>query len=418
MGGASQGNQGITFGGRRQITTPGPKVPSLAEKERKRRENALEAERLQVLAEEAEHKRRVEREAEEERDRVAEEERWAEEARQQREREQAKAEEEKRRREIEEKNWKEEKETRVRAEKEAEARIDKERQEKRGANDARLQGQFLSQYHAEQRQLPSPPKTLDSQRAAERARVIQLEQELEKAREREQQYEREHEERLQLNLTQVHHHQPFEHDRPPPFKEEPSLDDVRNRNRPLPAAPSHSHRSSDESWRANDERDFLHREWTSHNPQSPARNTASPPPPAPPPRPLPTPQPSTLPAPPSPPLPALPARPLPNPETYLPPSPPKPSFPVKPSSLLSREMERERLRQQEWEEAQQQALATTAAPGARDAAASTRPGQGAWDVNQYGYLGGDSQNRGGPGLGVGGRRQIIGPRVEMRRGGA
>ena len=38
MGGASQGNQGVAFGARRQITTPGPAVPSLAEKEKRRKE--------------------------------------------------------------------------------------------------------------------------------------------------------------------------------------------------------------------------------------------------------------------------------------------------------------------------------------------------------------------------------------------
>ena len=59
MGGASQGNQGITFGGRRQITSPAPKVPSLAEKERKRKEQELEAEQSRLQAEEAEQKRRV-----------------------------------------------------------------------------------------------------------------------------------------------------------------------------------------------------------------------------------------------------------------------------------------------------------------------------------------------------------------------
>lgn len=75
MGGASQGNQGILFGGRRQITTPAPKVPTLAEKERKRREQEADADRLRLQAEEAEHKRRMEREAEEERKRIAEEQR-------------------------------------------------------------------------------------------------------------------------------------------------------------------------------------------------------------------------------------------------------------------------------------------------------------------------------------------------------
>ena len=47
---------------------------------------------------------------------------------------------------------------------------------------------------------------------------------------------------------------------------------------------------------------------------------------------------------------------------------------------------------------------------ARDGKEGVGPGQ-SWDVHQYGYIGGDSQNKGGPGLGVGGaRRQIIGPR--------
>lgn len=77
-------------------------------------------------------------------------------------------------------------------------------------------------------------------------------------------------------------------------------------------------------------------------------------------------------------------------------------------SLLEREMERERERQREWEENQkstQDAVKKGAVEG------GSGPGEGAWDVHQYGYLGGDSQNRGGPGLGVGGaRRQIIGPR--------
>jgi transgelin len=75
------------------------------------------------------------------------------------------------------------------------------------------------------------------------------------------------------------------------------------------------------------------------------------------------------------------------------------------SSLLQREMERERERQREWEEGQKET-----ATRSRDNDQGSQPGQ-SWDVHQYGYMGGDSQNRGGPGLGVGGaRRQIIGPR--------
>lgn len=78
-------------------------------------------------------------------------------------------------------------------------------------------------------------------------------------------------------------------------------------------------------------------------------------------------------------------------------------------SLLEREMERERERQREWEENQKQTQAA-ASHGMHDSTSGSGPGQ-SWDVHQYGYLGGDNQNRGGPGLGIGGaRRQIIGPR--------
>jgi hypothetical protein len=48
----------------------------------------------------------------------------------------------------------------------------------------------------------------------------------------------------------------------------------------------------------------------------------------------------------------------------------------------------------------------------RDTTQGTGQGQ-SWDVNQYGYLGGDNMNRGsgvGSGINIGGRRQIIGPR--------
>jgi transgelin len=56
MGGASQGNQGISFGARRQITSASPPVPSLAEKERRRREEEQEIERQRIEAEAAEQK--------------------------------------------------------------------------------------------------------------------------------------------------------------------------------------------------------------------------------------------------------------------------------------------------------------------------------------------------------------------------
>jgi hypothetical protein len=71
-------------------------------------------------------------------------------------------------------------------------------------------------------------------------------------------------------------------------------------------------------------------------------------------------------------------------------------------SLLEREMERERERQKEWEESQR-----ALQEAAKDPNAGTGQGQ-SWDVNQYGYMGGDNQNKLG-GIGAG-KRQIIGPR--------
>lgn len=401
MGGASQGNQGITFGGRRQITTPAPKVPSLAEKERIRREKAAEAERLQSLSEEAEHKCRLQQEADEDRERVAEEQRLMEETGWQREREQAILKEEQRSREAEAeaRKWHDNEQARARTEREAETSIDKERQRNRAASDARLNGQFLSQYQAEQRQLPSLPGAQDRERAAERARV---ERPLPSS-----------------NISPPYLHLQ-EHELPPKF-ETPSPHNELKGSRPLPRAPSRSQRFSDQSWKPDDEKDFLRGDLKSHNDHSSPSprdlNSESPSPPPQPPRPLPIPKNVPLPAAPSNPSPLHhQSRPLPLSPTksnYTPPL--KPSFPTRPSSLLAREMELDRLRQQEWEESQKK-VAAAAALASGDGSTlreGTRPGAGAWDVNQYGYLGGDNQNRGGPGLG--GRRQIFGPRFEVRK---
>ncbi|KAL6721498.1 calponin [Lecanora helva] len=467
MGGASQGNQGISFGGRRQITTPAPKVPSLAEKERKRREQEAEEERLQRQVEEAEHKRRIEREAEEERERIAEGQRWEEETKRQREKERLRVEEEKRRWDEEERRWKQEEETRLREEREAEAKLEKERQQKSSGTDSRpkLQGQYLSQYKAEQRQTPMKSGGSDPARTAEQDRVRELERQLAEAKEREAQYERERKERLEADQARDRLRQQSQ--------------DNRSRSRSRPAPPL-SQNSNEDSWQVN-ERDYLRQEWSKHNaepqpppqpprplptvedqapPKPPRPDAAEPPPPQQPPRPLPTPQtttqqptppkaPSPTPSPP-PPITSIPPRPLPNPATYtsaspLPqrrspfdrpcspavtqaftpppqPQPPssnknptprtqttkKPPF-ANPSSLLSREMELDRQRQQEWEEGQK-ATQEAAARGVKEG--GVNPGDGSWDTSQYGYLGGDSQNRGGTGIGFGGRRQLVGPREQ------
>jgi hypothetical protein len=227
MGGADQGKMGVAFGARRQITTAAPHVPSMAEKEKRRRE---EEERLRIQAEEAEHKRRVEREAEEERARIEEEQRWEEETRKLREKEAAKAAEEKRKWEDDERRWKMEEEARQREEKEAEERAQR-------AKRARSAERRANQESEGQR------------------RIQELERELEMAREREQQYERERQERLRAR--------------------DGGRSKSRNRSRSRPREPPR--KEDDEEW-LQDERGSLRREWKKSQGTPPVQ----------PPRPLPT----------------------------------------------------------------------------------------------------------------------------------
>jgi len=437
MGGASQGNLGVSFGGRRQITSAGPHVPNMAEKEKRRREKEAEEERLRMEAEEEERRRREEAAAEEERARIAEEERWAEESRRLRERERQKAEEEKRKWEEEEKRWRLEEERRQKEEQEAEARLQEERKRARGNSDARLRGQFLSQYQAE-----------NGAATSESSRIQELERELELARERERQYERERQTKLKQRSRQAVE----DHDFTVRMKEE-EAQKSRNRSRSRPRAPPR--KDSDEEWRQ-DEREYLRKQWGAQ--QSGEENA---PLPSKSPRPLPEPAPpvrvvknNTGPS----------ARPLPDPAKYASsPNPPQnfsqsqsrtdrylASNPApqqaKPTttysneiggfdssaerdaedrrriasqqktkaggwaskSLLEREMEMERQRQQEWEESQKEIKSKVATGAGVDGIGGGIGGK--WDVNQWtGYTGGDGQNRGTQGIGSG-RRQIVGPR--------
>jgi len=436
MGGASQGNLGVSFGGRRQITSAGPHVPNMAEKEKRRKEQAAEEERLRLEAEEAERRRKEQIEAEEEQARIEEEQRWAEEARKLREQERRKAEEEKRKWEEEEQRWRLEEEMRQKEEREAEARLQEERRRARGNSDARLQGQFLSQYQAENG---------ISSGGSESSRVKELERELELARERERQYERE---RL-AKINQRTHKVVEDHDLSMRMKEETSKTRARSRSRPR--APSR--KNSDEVWRQ-DERDYLRQQWSTQHPngdQITPQTSKSP-------RPLPNPEPvrvktnNTGPS----------SRPLPDPANYAqtPPQAFSPnqnrtdrflSFNPAPQqaqpkttysneiggfdssaerdaedrrrqasqtktkaggwaskSLLEREMEMERQRQQEWEESQKEIKKKVPTGAGVDGIGGGIGGK--WDVNQWtGYTGGDGQNRGTQGIGSG-RRQIVGPR--------
>lgn len=421
MGGASQANQGVMFGAPRQITTAAPAVPGLAEKEKRRREEE-ESSRLQKQEEEVMRQRQ--READEERARVEEERRWDEETARLREKERREVEEERKRWDEEQRQWEEEERRRLQEEREVEERFERERQRRRDTSDARLNGQFLSQFQASQATSPRE-STVESK---ESQRIKELERQLEHAKERELRYEAERQQARQKDTGAS-----------PPQNQRP---------RPVPPKPSYDLSSLEQ------ERRMLRTEWQKQQDEAPIPETPNPPQ-ALPSRPLPDPsdqKPATE-TPTSPP-----SRPLPDPAAHSPNQQPQPREnrvdrfltsnrpPTGPKpathrpqdfsttaevdaennrrqasqektraggwaskSLLEREMERERERQREWEENQRRTQ-EAAAKGRKDGTLGSGPGQ-AWDVHQYGYMGGDNQNRVGPGLGIGGaRRQIIGPR--------
>lgn len=373
MGGASQNTQGA-FGARRQITSNAPEVPSLAEKEKRLREKVEEEKRL--LAEN-ERNLREQQEADEARAREEEEQRWQEETRrQQREDELAQQQEDAR----------QSREEQARKDREAEERLDASRSRQRTTSDARLNGQFLSQYQAGQQNQQPPAPKLESQATAEAKRIAELEKELAELRKQTQQQP---EKRPQ-------HHVPLDPSTVHVDKEEAP---------PLPTrAADKTEISHQDDWDAS-ERDYLKKAHQDYQAVAAERT-----PPAKPPR---NPHADST-------------RPLPDPATYQPnttrtsrfltsnpaPKPAQVSL-YTPSeathsttaevdaenarreasqrstraggwaskSLLEREMERERERQREWEENQK---ATAAA--ARDVSEGSGPGQ-TWDVHQYGYTG-------------------------------
>lgn len=483
MGGASQGNQGISFGARRQITSQSPTVPSFAEKERKRKEKEEEDARLKQQSQEMEYKRRVEREAEEEREKAEEERRWEEEAQRHREEERRRVEEQKRQWEEQERRWEQDDEVRKKEDAEIKHLMKKSEAPPKPVQPSSsiLRGQSLADYQREQNSLGGD--TDGRVETTEGKRVRELEKQLEEARERERQYQSEREERLRSGK---------DWSRPSTAQAE----------RP-PSA-----QQSEASW-TGDEREFLRGQWQANHDTGSSRPAASGasrqqearPVPSLPSRPLPQPTPAAEPtlveeyedepeAQPSP-LPTRSSQPLqvsdssnsmpsydpagaptsspigssnrplptPQPKEYEPYSPPqqrqnrtddylsanpapKPTGPrISASaetgdtaleqsadrdrrlasqqktnaggwaskSLLEREMERERERQKEWEREQKET-----ADRKKDEGAGQAPGQ-SWDVNQYGYTGGDGMNRGsssGSGIAMGSRRQIIGPRPQ------
>ncbi|RDA83492.1 hypothetical protein CP532_7037 [Ophiocordyceps camponoti-leonardi (nom. inval.)] len=380
MGGASQGNLGISFGGRRQITGAGPKVPSLVEKERLRKEAE---ERNRQEAQDSQRRRIAD---EEEEARREEERRWEEETERLRQEERRKTEEEQREWEEQERQWQLTEQKRHQEEQEAQARLEEERQRVRSRNDSRLRGQFLSQYRAERGDDGHDDDEDDVSEAG--SRVKQLEKELALAREREAEYERERLSRAGAGSR---------------------------------AASDRRPKARVDSW-SRDEREVL--QTPPGNDGDEKKKLVSSP------RPLPDPTPSSSSSISSPKVRSPPSnrssssvRPLPEPKrlsfspssrtttTTMSTSTTATTAPsttgrqtTSKSSLLEREMELERQRQREWEEAQQET-----AKAARSSDGVDGIG-GRWDVGQWaGYTGGDSQNRGTQGIGAG-RRQIVGPR--------
>ena len=413
MGGASQGNQGVSFGSRRQIVSAAPEVPNTAEKERRLREKSDREQR--ELEDEHERRTKAEREAEEERARQEEERQWEAETRRARQEEEAMQ-----RQQHEQQQIVNEQARRLHEAEQLSARPDNR---ERTTSDARLNGQFLSQYQASRKAQPPGPvpaaEPIRQQNTAEADRIAELERQLMEMKAAAAERERSEQSQSQPRAQHVATDHP----------------DHLNSTNNKPTLPSRTTTASnlttshEDDW-ATSERETLQKAWQDHQradqniPYKPAT--------------VPHPQPTS---------PTQPSRPLPDPTSYQQnttrtsrylSSNPAPEL-LKPTShtpleaihsttaeqdletsrrdasqrstraggwasksLLEREMERERERQREWEESQQ-----ATASAARNVKEGSGPGQ-SWDVHQYGYLGGDSQNRGGPGLG--GRRQILGPR--------
>ncbi|KAL7798436.1 hypothetical protein V8C37DRAFT_367828 [Trichoderma ceciliae] len=440
MGGASQGNLGIAFGARRQITNSAPQVPSLVEKERLRKEKIADEERQR---QEAQAQRQAQLEAEN-RARAEEERRWEQETERQREEERRKVQRERQQWEDQERQWKLTEDKRRREEAEAEARVQEERHRARNRSPARLHGQYLSQYQAEQASadkagiagitgiagIASIAGKAGKADKAETEDTTQRER-IREARQREAEYERGRQERAA----------------------DGEVPDSPARLRPgeprSPRAGNATQLNRHESW-SQGEREVLQTKWKQH--QEDLREdereglASSPLPRSPRPLPNPNPSPNTLQG----------GRPLPDPTKYS--SPPRETpqsrtdrfLATNPApmpfvaqqtyarelgateerdvedqrriqgqdktkagnwaskSLLEREKEMERQRQKEWEEAQKETAAISRGENGVDGIGGGIDGR--WDVSQWsGYTGGDGQNKGSQGIGAG-RRQIVGPR--------
>ncbi|EWC48782.1 hypothetical protein DRE_00087 [Drechslerella stenobrocha 248] len=389
MGGASQGSQGVVMGARRQITTSGPYVPSLREKEEMRRhqEEGTDTQRAVDDAQAAEQERerqRMEEEAWLRKEEVSRKKRSDEEA----------AARSRRDAELQNRDRAEQETTRLREEAHAlreaedakrrdyERRLHQERaaQEKR---DMELASSFLRPSNQEHEAVPS-----------ESDRIRELERQLEEARAR----ERAHLEKQQ-RPSQPHTPRTIT---PPTDTDERELLRTawqENQSRPVPTTPpakpvsakpafTHSARAAQRQREMQDEDDAETLATKNKKPASPA-------PPATPPR-------NTTPA-----------------STTSPlastrwgfkggrggSTAGKPGAGSGTMSIVQREMEMERQRQKEWEKNQAQLAEDRKVMTDKELKDGSEV---PWDVNQYGYLGG--ANQGTEQVSFGARRQIISPK--------
>ncbi|KAH0615308.1 uncharacterized protein H6S33_000944 [Morchella sextelata] len=423
MGGASQGNQGVSFGSRRQITNqPIVKGPSLDDREKLRKNSTDDAQRIQDASQER-------RRAEEERSHIEDE----------RRREGQKRKEEEERKNIEDEKRRRDEEERKRIQNEA---VRREEERKRIEDDERRKPVMEAKRHREQLEEETAleitqkrqkedearrvrdaetQRKLDaekSERERERERIRQLERELAKARERERIYEAEKEERRRQDTERMRR------DAQEAVIRKHKTGDTTYGQRTGDRDPFYvrSHKTGDrEGENMEAERRFLAGAWradittppstTNSTPLFPQHTPGTPPPH--PPRALPTPPPRKLP-----PVPTTPNRvgALPSSRYFAQEhlaialereraekreADKRQAYKWASMSLLERERERERERQREWEANQREIEERREREGAGDDGP-------AWDVNQYGYMGGADQGK--MGVSFGGRRQIIGPR--------
>ncbi|KAK6358990.1 hypothetical protein TWF696_000162 [Orbilia brochopaga] len=373
MGGASQGSQGVVIGARRQITTTGPHVPSLREKEERRKQHEEEVDA---------------RAAEEERERQRhEEELWLqkEEASRKKRADEEAAARARRDAELQEKDSAEKENARLRQEahalREAEdaKRRDYERrlQEERAAQDRRDAETTTNFLLSNQKPAAASP-------SSESDRIRELERQLEEARARERAY---------LEKQQPSQKSTPRTITPPNDTDERDFlrsawQENQSHSRPVPPKPApakpaftHSARAAQRQREMQDEDD------------AEERKSASPAPPPTPPR-------TTAPA-----------------STTSPLASTRWGFKGARGgsvgkaagggtmSIVQREMELERQRQKEWERNQEQLA------GERKLMTDKELKDGSempWDIHQYGYLGG--ANQGTEQVAFGARRQIIGPK--------